>query len=116
MNNNRKFDRFLLVTEIEQQRKDSNEYSKGQTKNISCGGICITTMEKPLDKGAYYMLRFTLPGYEENILETEAKAVWNRNYKSGTLKIFDNGLEFIDIGEDILEKIGEYKIGSVFEG
>jgi hypothetical protein len=116
MKDKRSFDRFLLITDIEQQKKESEECSKGHTKNISSGGICITTEDKPLDRGSLYILRFTLPGCEGNILEAMAKAVWSRDYKTGSLIIYDNGLEFVNMGEDLLEKIEEYKIGSVYGG
>ncbi|MBN1697573.1 MAG: PilZ domain-containing protein [Spirochaetales bacterium] len=116
MNEKRKFDRYLLVTDVEQHKMQSKERSRGKTKNISSGGICITTEDAPLGHGELYLLRFTLPESGNFIVEVKAKVVYNRHYFSGSHNLYDNGLQFVDIKKELLEQIDEYKIGSVFEG
>lgn len=115
MKDKRRYDRFLLATEIDQHKKnDKKNITKTKSKNISLSGICITTDDEPLIKGGLYILRFILPGQSIQIV-VEGKVVWNNGYTSGNAKLFDNGLEFINISKDQVDMIEEYKLGSVFE-
>jgi len=114
MENRRKFTRYLIATDIEPYKKDKNEKILAKTKNIAEGGICITTVDNPLKKGEIYILRFTLPGQTDSIT-FEGKALWSRQYKSETTDMFDNGIEFINADKDLLKKIEDFQLGSVFE-
>jgi c-di-GMP-binding flagellar brake protein YcgR len=111
----RRFDRFLLDIEIEHYKKNNKENSSRiKSKNISKGGICITTADGPLEKGEKYILSFTLPHQSEQIV-VEGKVVWNEAYTSLQHELYDNGIEFISISEKHLKMIEEYRLGSVFE-
>ncbi len=81
---------------------------RSQTKDISRGGLCVTTEGAPLEQGARYKLKFQLPFSEQEIFTT-AQVMWSR--PGGAL--FDNGLAFIDIEDHFLDLIEEYAIGSV---
>lgn len=114
MENRRKYLRYLLVTDIEPYKKNKIEKTKAKTKNIAEGGICITTVDKPLNKGDIYVLSFTIPGQTDSLV-FEGKAVWSRKYQSETTDMFDNGIEFINADKNLLKKIEDFKLGAVFE-
>ncbi|MBN2442469.1 MAG: PilZ domain-containing protein [Spirochaetales bacterium] len=115
MNEKRRFDRFLIVIEIDQHRKDDNKnHSKTKSKNISTSGICITTDDDPLIKGEIYVLRFILPEQSKQII-VEGKVIWVHKYSEGSIGLFDNGLEFTKISEEQHNMIEEYRLGSVYE-
>lgn len=115
MKEKRKFDRFLLDIEIEHHKKDERENSsKTKSRNLSKGGICITTDDGPLEKGEIYILYFILPGQSEQIV-VQGKVVWNKGYKSSNLELFDNGIVFINISKKQRKLIEEYRLGSVYE-
>ncbi len=110
MNERRQYHRYLLHTEIEHECMSTADVQQSVTKDISKGGICITTEEAPLKVGAQYRLKFLLPFTDEEIKVT-ATVTWSR--KDGQL--FDNGLSFTHIENQYLELIEEYSIGSVEE-
>ncbi|MBN2534916.1 MAG: PilZ domain-containing protein [Spirochaetales bacterium] len=115
MKENRRFDRFLLDIEIEHHKKDDKKkLSRTKSKNLSKGGICITTDDGPLEKGEIYVLSFTLPGQSRQII-VEGKVAWNKKYTSINYELFDNGIQFINISNKQLEMIEEFRLGSVFE-
>jgi hypothetical protein len=104
----RQFNRYLLFTEIEHEDVAAHTEGHSKTKDISRGGLCITTEGAPLEKGAQYRLKFQLPFNEREIVTT-ARVMWSR--PDGDL--FDNGLAFIDMEQPYLDLIEEYAIGSV---
>jgi hypothetical protein len=110
MDNRRHFHRYLLHTEIKLEHESLSDVTRTTTKDISRGGICITTEGEPLEIGTRYGLKFLLPFTDEEIAAT-AQVKWNR--PGGAL--FDNGLLFIDIDEKYLDLIEEYSIGSLEE-
>jgi c-di-GMP-binding flagellar brake protein YcgR len=115
MKEQRKFDRFLLEMEIKHHKKgDKNTSARTKSKNISKGGICITTDDGPLEKGDTYILYFTLPGQSEQI-RVEGRVVWNNKYTSASIELYDNGIEFTNISKKQLDMIEQYRLGSVFE-
>lgn len=115
MNEKRKFERFLLEIEIEHHKKDDRGNSSStKTRNLSKGGICITTDDEPLEKGEVYILYFTLPGQFEQFV-VKGKVVWNKSYMSSNIELYDNGIEFINISREQLDMIEEYRLGSVYE-
>jgi Tfp pilus assembly protein PilZ len=115
MEEKRRFDRFLLDIEIEHHKKgDESVSSVTKSKNISRGGICITTDDGPLEKGDEYILNFILPGQSVQIV-AEGKVVWNSSYVSGDIELYDNGIEFTNINDKQIKMIEEYRLGSVYE-
>ena len=128
MGEQRRYDRFLLETEIDliKPAEESNEaaidnkkdddddsISRTKSKNLSASGICITT-EAALITGDKYILRFTLPGQYDQII-VEGKVVWSKGYTSGHVELFDNGIEFTKISKDQHDLIEEFRLGSVYE-
>jgi c-di-GMP-binding flagellar brake protein YcgR len=108
----RKFHRLLLVTEIEHNPLNSKESAKATTKNISLGGICITTVNEPLKNGGIYELSFKIPGENQSIM-AEGRVVWNRLCGNDSARMYDNGIEFTKIKGEYLEIIESYSIGSI---
>jgi hypothetical protein len=84
--------------------------NQAMTKDISSGGVCISTSGEPLAKGVNYKLKFILPFSEEEISAT-AEVMWIKQ-EGG---FFDNGLAFTEINEKYLDQIEEFSIGSVEE-
>ena len=110
----RRFQRFLLDTAIELQTKNKKAKNQSKTKDLSKSGICITTSDKPLEKGQIYLLSFKLPNFSLQIT-VEAKVVWTNLYENHEAPLFDNGLEFTAIKQKYLDMIEEYSMGSVIE-
>jgi Tfp pilus assembly protein PilZ len=111
----RQYDRFLLVTEIDQHRKDDSENTiQSTSKNLSASGICITTENDPLIDGEIYVLCFILPGQSKQFM-LEGKVMWSKRDTSGHVNLYDNGLAFTHITKEQREIIEEYRLGSVFE-
>jgi hypothetical protein len=114
MDDKRFYHRLLLETDIEHQNLKEDMVSTGKTKDISAGGICITTEGDPLVNGDTYKLRFTFPGDADDI-EVDGRAVWNRHYKAGQVDLFDNGIVFLDPTAEFLHIIEDFSIGAVSE-
>ena len=55
-----------------------------------------------------------LTGRDDQMV-VEGKVVWTRSFTEGKTKLFDNGLEFININQEQLDIIDEYRLGSVYE-
>jgi hypothetical protein len=112
MNDKRIYHRLLLETDIEQRELANFAISTGTTRNISMGGVCITTEGDPLSMGHVYRFRFTIPGGLEE-LEVNGRVVWTREQRSGITVLFDNGIEFIDPDDEFLHVIEDFSIGAV---
>ncbi|MBN2353451.1 MAG: PilZ domain-containing protein [Spirochaetales bacterium] len=110
MSERRQYHRYLLHTEIEHSTVSGEGQRQSMTKDISRGGICITTEGAPLETGARYRLKFLLPFTDEEIRAT-AEVMWSK--RDGEL--YDNGLFFTAIDDQYLGLIEEYSIGSVEE-
>jgi Tfp pilus assembly protein PilZ len=114
MKEKRIFHRLLVDTDIEHRLIDNDNISIGKTRDISEGGICITTEGEPLAKEGNYRLAFTLPGKEEK-LEVNGKVVWAKRYCAGSTELFDNGIIFIDPSDQFIDVINDFSIGAVAE-
>lgn len=112
MGESRIYHRLLIDTEIEQTEIARLTVTTGKTRNISMGGICITTADEPLAMNEVYRLRFVLPGGLDE-LEVNGRVVWTRAEKAGSPELFDNGIEFIDPGDEFLHVIEDFSIGAV---
>lgn len=108
MDERRQYHRFMLHTEIEHESVSSQAVQKSVTKDISRGGVCISTTGEPLEKGSQYKLKFILP-FSELQIEATGQVMWIRSEGN----IYDNGLVFIDIDDQYLNQIEEFSIGSV---
>jgi hypothetical protein len=114
MQEKRKFQRYLLSIEIDFSHEDNKIKHTTKTKNVSTGGVCITTTAGPLELNGIYTLKFMLPENEEPIA-VKARAVWAKGEDVHGEKLFDNGLEFMDLDDKYREAIEEYSIGAVLE-
>jgi len=110
VNERRQYHRYLLHTEINHESVNSRQSSTAVTKDISHGGICITTKGFPLAIGDTYAINFMLPGVSDPI-KALAEAVWIK--EEG--RIFDNGLMFTRISAQAREMIDDFSIGSIEE-
>jgi c-di-GMP-binding flagellar brake protein YcgR len=113
MQENRKFHRYLLSIDIGYCKENTKKEDTSKTKNVSAGGVCITTSAGPLERGAVYVLSFQLPDSREAVT-VKARVVWTKKDDQHQA-LFDNGLEFINMREKYREAIEEYSIGSVIE-
>lgn len=110
MEERRKYHRFMLHTEIEHESISSPSARQSVTKDISRGGVCITTSGEPLQKGSHYRMKFILP-FSEMVIAATGQVMWTRQEGN----VFDNGIAFIDIEDKFLNQIEEFSIGSVEE-
>ncbi|MBN1699844.1 MAG: PilZ domain-containing protein [Spirochaetales bacterium] len=67
-----------------------NKQVRAKVKNISKGGICITTRE-PLNKGRLLTLSLTLPDGSQIIIK--GKVMWSLQIISD---FFENGIDFME--------------------
>src|SRR3972149_9914715 len=103
MDERRQYHRFLLHTEIDHEDVSSQTAKQSITKDISRGGICITTTGEPLEKGLHYKVKFVLPFSEEEIFTT-ARVMWIKQEGN----FYDNGLAFVTIEDRYLNRIEEF--------
>jgi hypothetical protein len=106
--------RLLIDTEIEHHNLKEDNIACGKTKDISFGGICITTEGEPLKKDDVYTLSFRFPG-DDDTLAVDGRVVWVRKYKAGINELFDNGIEFISPAEEFRHMLEDFSIGAVKE-
>ncbi len=110
----RLYHRLLLDTEIEHHNVREDNTASGKTKDISFGGICITTEGEPLKKDDVYRLSFILPG-EHDRVEIDGRVMWVRKYKAGISDLYDNGIEFLAPNEDFRHVLEDFSIGAIVE-
>ncbi len=114
MQEKRRFNRYLLAIDIHYNKEHAHLKKTSKTKNVSAGGVCLTTSSGPLQRGAVYTLVFSLPESGDTIT-TRAKVVWTKEPGESEGTLFDNGLEFIDMQDKYRAAIEEYSIGTVLE-
>lgn len=108
----RKFHRLLLQIDIKHTRKTGENSHHSKTKNISVGGICITTHTTPLKVDDILLLEFSLPGNKE-VISAEGRVVWNKKYITGGVTLYDNGIEFLKMNKKFKTMIEDFSIGSI---
>jgi Tfp pilus assembly protein PilZ len=108
----RLYHRLLIDTEILQHNVKDDNATKGKAKDISVGGICITTEGEPLRENDVYILSFRLPGDDEK-LEVSGRVVWTKNYKAGITDLYDNGIEFLDPEKEFIDVLEDFSIGAI---
>ncbi len=114
MSEKRKFIRYFLAIDIDYSKENTAQKQRSKIKNVSLGGVCITTSEGPLELNRLYSITFNLPESSQPI-STKAKVVWSKADTVNGQELYDNGLEFINIEEKNRSAIEEYSIGAVLE-
>jgi c-di-GMP-binding flagellar brake protein YcgR len=99
MNDKRKFRR--VVTQFEVKYAIIN---KATSKDLSLGGMCITTGEA-LEKGAELTLMFAIPDSAGPRIKTFGRVAWCRKQTDGK---FEAGIEFWDMDEGFARLIQTY--------
>ncbi len=107
----RRFPRINLNVDIQYRILNSSESQilKSQAKNISAGGICLISLDKP-ETGNILDLSFILPGLE-GTLRILGRVAWVEAFIIGdtpTSKGYEAGIEFIDIKDEEQQKINRY--------
>lgn len=98
----RKYKRKELSVKISGVDYIESENIEGRSKDISQGGICITT-NKPLQKDRYVNIMFYLPSDEK--IKAVAEVRWSKKIK---FNLYANGLMFLDIHKSDIKKIKNY--------
>lgn len=109
---NRQFHRLLLRVDITHHLKSAPKVSKSWTKDISRGGICITTCDEPLLVHEIYIMKFSLPDIKKQI-KAQGMVVCTRKYIEGIAVFYDNGIEFTKLRKKYRKLIEDYSIGSI---
>jgi hypothetical protein len=93
MEEKRKFPRLSIKVLVNYSVSVDDPSASAETRNLSEGGICITT-PVPLSVGRHVTIRFFLPG--------KTIRVMGRIIRSAEVfpRLFENGIEFIDITPD----------------
>ncbi|MBN1523933.1 MAG: PilZ domain-containing protein [Spirochaetales bacterium] len=108
MNERREYHRFLLHTRISYQSVKDKKAAFSTSKDISLGGVCITTSDTPMAKNDLVVIIFSLPKTAEEII-AHAKVMWSKPNDG----LYDNGLMFTKISDKHRQLIEEFSIGSV---
>jgi len=75
---------------------------KGQTSNISLAGVRIYS-NKPLKKGQALEIELLLPS--GNAMKAIVRVVWISALPPGSEALYDVGLEFLNIADDVIPKL-----------
>lgn len=94
----------ILVTKV--KGSDHGKAFFGYAKNLSRAGLFIQTIN-PKDEYEKFRIEFTLPGDDEAITCT-AEVVWKRDFLPYAKYEPGMGLKFLDIDEEIAEKIDRW--------
>jgi len=108
MEERRRFPRLPLNTKVEYKALDQTEarFFSTVTKDISSGGICIRLLEK-FAPGAVLEINFSIPGLKKFII-AKGRIVWVREFKAGSSKVYESGIEFVNIKDDDRKIIAEF--------
>jgi len=102
MEEKRKHQRKELSVKISGVDYIGSENIEALSKDISEGGICITT-HKQLPKSRYVNIMFYLPADEK--IKAVAEVKWSKIIKPN---LYVNGLKFLDIQKSDIQKIRNY--------
>jgi len=75
---------------------------KGQAANISLAGVRIYS-NKPLKKGQALEIELLLPS--GNSMKAIVRVVWVSAMPPGSEALYDVGLEFLNIADDVIPKL-----------
>ena len=85
-------------------RIKSESYDLSQTKNLSQGGMLLTT-NRAFDKGTLLAMIIRFPLVPQKI-ETTAEVVSSREVVKGL--IYETRVRFLDLDQDFFTKLGEF--------
>jgi len=107
----RRFPRLPINTEVEYTIPDQEEAELFTTgsKNISSGGVCIVAFEK-LEPGVILDLKFSIPALNKFII-AKGRVAWIKELhivETKIGKIYEAGIEFVNIKDADREKIQEF--------
>ncbi|MCK4739681.1 MAG: PilZ domain-containing protein [Deltaproteobacteria bacterium] len=94
----------LLVLEI--KGEDDNGVFFGYARNLSKGGLYITTIN-PREVGSEFAISFKLPG-EGTVVKCKCRVMWSKAYKPNLEQRPGMGIRFIGLNIDLKEKIEEW--------
>lgn len=95
----------LLVLKV--RLDDGGKVFFGYAKNISRSGIFIATAN-PRAPGSRFQLEMTLPAAAELTFQATCEVVWKREFSLKSLHDPGMGLNFIDLPENVAERIDEW--------
>ncbi len=84
--------------------KAPENYDLSQTKNVSAGGLMITTNRK-FEKGTFLSITIRFPFIMQRI-EVTGQVVGSREVVRNL--IYETRVSFLDLNEDFLRKLGEF--------
>ena len=106
----RRFPRFNLLVDVAVTKRASAEKEQMlPSKNISQGGVCLISTEKP-NMGDLMDLKIRLPGVKDEI-KTIGKVSWIKELSIGASQKttrFEMGLEFIGLNDPTFQLINKY--------
>ncbi|MCM8801188.1 MAG: PilZ domain-containing protein [Candidatus Omnitrophica bacterium] len=105
----RRFRRLTTSIKIEYKLFDDKTapFLVTSTKDISGGGLCLRVFDQ-FEAGSILLFKFILPGLPRFIF-TKGRIVWIKELsRLGKGKVFELGVEFIEIKEEDKKRIEEY--------
>ncbi|MBN1696809.1 MAG: PilZ domain-containing protein [Spirochaetales bacterium] len=101
MDERRSYKRYCLIVSVKYSYNASRTKGSAKTKNISNGGICLTSHQKLL-LNHLVDLEFSMPRKKIKVL---GKVVWS---EESLPHLYENGIEFVDIEESDKKEISNY--------
>ncbi|MFH1767853.1 MAG: PilZ domain-containing protein [Candidatus Omnitrophota bacterium] len=86
-------------------KKDYSNNDLSQSKNISQGGMLLTTNCK-FEKGTYLAMKIRFPFAPERKIEIVGEVVESREVMRNF--IYETRLKFLDFNKDMLDKLGDF--------
>jgi len=96
----------IVVFKVKEE--DDRECLFGYAKNISCGGLFITSIN-PRTPGEQYMISFKIPDTQISI-RCRCKVVWMRKYDPEIRAESGYGIRFLDLPEEMAQTIDAWVI------
>lgn len=84
--------------------EDTQKTFFGYAKNLSRGGLFVATL-KPRQVGEEFILEMTLPFPEPLAVRCRCQVVWLRSFRRKSSLEPGMGLRFLDLAEDVAERI-----------
>jgi uncharacterized protein (TIGR02266 family) len=103
MEDKRRFMRLDCMFKVEFMNMEKGEQLSSVARNISAGGICVYTNE-PLPNSVILFLKFHFPE-RERTFGLKGRVVWTKPAQEKDEKGFENGIQFLEVNEEIKESI-----------
>jgi c-di-GMP-binding flagellar brake protein YcgR len=111
MEERRKYIRIDLCTEVEYEILPMQAPQlKGETKNISAGGICLLT-DREITPHTVLRLNFFIPDKERTRIECLGRVIWQKKVDYGYL----TGIEFKNLGPHLELKLNIFVLSFLKE-